>query len=277
MTGQDYSNMNNQGPPPNQGPPNQGPPPNYPTQNNPNEFSGALPNYPSMDQNPPYNQPANNQPPQNQYNQPPQTNYNQQGPPPTNFNQQGPIQNNFNPQGGPPVNNYNPQGPPQANFPPGQPPQMHCNPNPGYAQQNQMGGPQPQQGQQYQQVPGMGPPPQIRPPQSQIPIQVNVTTGPPPFQQPIIMNPAPVMQIKTVYHFDKDAMHITCPHCRFTGNTRMERTMDSGMICLVVLCFLFIWSIIGLILLCILCANANNYEIRHYCQNCNRHVGTRER
>ena len=127
-----------------------------------------------------------------------------------------------------------------------------------------MSGPPPQQ---YQQ----GPPPQ------------QYQQGPPPQQQQFQQSPPPQQAPHMTYttttttNFGHEPQEVTCPHCQFRGLSHCEKKIAGEVVCLIVLCIIFIWSLIGLILLCILCANMNNFEIDHYCRNCKANLGKRVR
>ena len=131
-----------------------------------------------------------------------------------------------------------------------------------------------QQGQQqqgYQEIP------QGQPPQQQGGINlrnpdIQVVTG----GQPRVEAPVAVVPQVIFVHYGLDSFKTKCGHCGHHAGTRLERQMNGTMCCLIVLCVLFCWSIIGCILLCILCANVNNYEYIHFCSGCGRELGRRQ-
>ena len=171
------------------------------------------------------------------------------------------------------------------NLPPGPPPRMQQGPPPpGY-------GPPPPGYHQGPPPPGYGPPPppprngpQVRGPQTRaryapdgtLIIEQDVDRSNDNViivnRPPVVNNPGP-----DVYVFTEGQAKMTCPYCRYPGITRIEKKMDPNLWIWVILCIIFIWSIVGLIILCCICASVNNYEITHYCTNCNRELGRRIR
>ena len=199
-----------------------------------------------------------------------------------------------------------PRGPPPAmphghapNLPPGPPPHMQQGPPPHMQQgpppPGYMPGPPPPGYHQGPPPPGYGPPPPAPPPRNGPQVRVHQTRaryapdGTLIIEQDAdmshssnnirIVNQPPVVNIPgpDVYVFTEGQAKITCPYCRYTGYTRIEKKMDSNLWIWIILCIIFIWSIVGLIILCCICASMNNYEITHYCTNCNRELGRRIR
>ena len=70
-------------------------------------------------------------------------------------------------------------------------------------------------------------------------------------------------------------IQMTCPQCKFTGISRVDKTMGSQFFICLIIAIIFFWTLIGLILLCCLCCNDDNYEFVHHCPNCNFEYGKR--
>merc|ERR1712166_1370412 len=71
------------------------------------------------------------------------------------------------------------------------------------------------------------------------------------------MNPEViVVNTTTTFEFPHTPVNYTCPTCKATTMTRVEKKLGSQFIVCLILCIVFIWSIIGLILLICLCCNA---------------------
>jgi len=255
---------NNQNPNPpiqfqNQGNSNQPPVPNFNNLPHPNFGNASFP-------------PQNNMQAPNFGNHPPQFGNNMTGNP-SNFDQhnqapfpQSTMQHNPNNMGG--YQNMGPNPPPISQMnnviqPVHQQQPMHSNPvsnqNPEFYRAN---------------LNAQNPPPRI---------EVNVN-GPPVNYGPQVLSPIvhvtsnnpspPIIQNIT---FTNTTCSFQCPFCRYAGPTRVESTMDSNILCCVILCIIFCWSIIGLILLCCLCSQLNNFTHTHYCRNCGSEVGKRNR
>jgi len=96
-------------------------------------------------------------------------------------------------------------------------------------------------------------------------------------QQPMYQatDQTPVIVETTVIEFPHSSFETTCPFCRFTGLTRVQKNLGAQFMVCLILCIVFFWSIVGLILLCCLCCNPHNFEYTHFCVNCNREIGKR--
>ena len=91
------------------------------------------------------------------------------------------------------------------------------------------------------------------------------------------MQPTPNVAIVTTQEveFPHHPFNMTCPSCKFTGLTRVEKKMAPQFFVCLIICIIFFWSLIGLILLCCLCCNENNFDYTHYCGNCNGLLGSK--
>merc|ERR1712176_109149 len=91
------------------------------------------------------------------------------------------------------------------------------------------------------------------------------------------MSQQPIVAVNTTTSFDfpHTPIEYTCPVCKNTAVTRVEKKLGPQFLVCLILCIVFIWSLIGLILLCCLCCNEDNFEFVHYCGSCGHHLGSR--
>ena len=88
------------------------------------------------------------------------------------------------------------------------------------------------------------------------------------------MNPH-VEVTQTTVEFPHQPISFTCPTCHVTGVTRVEKKLGAQFFICLIICILTFWTLIGLILLCCLCCNDNNFDFNHYCSACGAALGSR--
>ena len=90
------------------------------------------------------------------------------------------------------------------------------------------------------------------------------------------MNPQVIaVTTTTTFDFPHTPVEYTCPVCHHTALTRVEKKLGAQFMVCLILCIIFFWSLIGLILLCCLCCNEENFEYIHTCSACGNHLGTK--
>ena len=90
------------------------------------------------------------------------------------------------------------------------------------------------------------------------------------------MNPEViVVNTTTTFEFPHTPVNYTCPTCKATHMTRVEKKLGAQFLVCLILCIVFIWSIIGLILLICLCCNSDNFTYTHQCGACGVELGSR--